>query len=560
MKRSKRFEVLEKRPINLDGFSDEWAEVGLIAMDSPYDPIPSVKVDGGIIVEMDGKTFEEFDSIDSFIAEYAIDIENTEKYMSIEDHKLAKMIIDVNIPRDEIIKICCAITPAKLTKVVSCLNMVEIMMAQMKMRARKKPENQAHVTNLKDNPALLAADAAEAALRGFAEIETTTAVSRYAPYNALALLVGGLSNRKGILSQCSLEEATELQLGMKGFTTYAETISVYGTEAIMTDGDDTPWSKGFIASIYASRGIKIRFTSGTGSELLMGNTERCSMLYLEARCLAMIRGCGVQGTQNGSVSCIGIPASVPGGFRAIAAENLMASLLNLEVAAGNDQTFTHSDMRRMSKMFPQFVAGTDFITSGFSSVPNSEDMFAGSNMDCDDYDDWYVLQRDMAVDGGIIPIKEEDAIRARKEGVEALRDVFKYFDLPEITDEEVDAAIFAYSSSDMPKRDMVEDLKAAERFYSNNYTGLDVVKALYNTGHIEAAENVLFMLKQRVSGDYLQTAAIFDKNGMIISALNNSNEYTGPGTGYKISPELWRQIIKKEDSLMETSFEDVINE
>ena len=54
------------------------------------------------------------------------------------------------------------------------------------------------------------------------------------------------------MTQCSLEEATELELGMRGFTAYAETISVYGTEDVFTDGDDTPWSKGFLASAYAS--------------------------------------------------------------------------------------------------------------------------------------------------------------------------------------------------------------------------------------------------------------------------------------------------------------------
>lgn len=538
----------------MDGFSDEWEEVGLIAMDSTYDPKPSARVEGGKIVEMDGKTLEEFDSIDTFIAYYAINVENLEEYMAMEDLEIAKMLVDINVPRSRILEICSSITPAKLTKVVSCLNMVELMMAQMKMRSRKKTANQAHVTNLYDNPVLIAADAADAALRGFAEIETTTAVSRYAPFNALSLLVGGLSGRTGVLSQCSLEESTELQLGMKGFTTYAETVSVYGTESVLTDGDDTPWSKGFLTSIYASRGIKIRFTSGTGSELLMGSTEKRSMLYLEARCLYLTKACGSQGTQNGSVSCIGIPAAVPGGFRAIAAENLMASLLNLEVASGNDQTFTHSDMRRMSKMFPQFMAGTDFITSGYSAVPNSDDMFAGSNMDVADYDDWYILQRDMCVDGGIIPVKEADVIDVRQKGAKALQDVFRYFDLPEITDAEVEAAVFAYSSEDMPHRNIVEDLKAAERFNKKNVTGLDVARALYETGHTETAENVLFMLKQRISGDYLQTAAIFTETGTIVSALNNENQYTGPGSGYTISPELWRKLTEKQEALEPKDF------
>ena len=69
------------------------------------------------------------------------------------------------------------------------------------------------------------------------------------------------------MTQCALEEATELMLGMRGFTTYAETISVYGTEPVFMDGDDTPYSKAFLASCYASRGLKMRFTSGTGSEV-----------------------------------------------------------------------------------------------------------------------------------------------------------------------------------------------------------------------------------------------------------------------------------------------------
>lgn len=548
MKRSKRFEILEKRPINLDGFSEEWAEVGLIAMESQYDPVPSIEIENGIVVEMDGKRREEFDSIDLFIADYGISLEHAETAMKIDTLTIARMLVDVNIPREEIIQITTAITPAKITKVMSHLNVVEIMMAQMKMRSRRRPSNQAHITNLEDNPILMAADAAEAVLRGFSEIETTTAVSRYAPFNALALLVGGLCGKKRVLSQCSLEEALELKMGMKGLTSYAETVSVYGTEAVMTDGDDTPWSKGFLASIYASRGIKMRFTSGTGAEVLMGNTEKKSMLYLEARCLFLTKGCGVQGTQNGSVSCIGIPGAVPGGFRVIAAENLMASMLNLEVASGNDQTFTHSDMRRMSKVFMQLLPGTDFISSGFSAMPNYDDMFAGSNTDCDDYDDWYILQRDMRVDGGIHPIKEEDAIRVRNMAAKALQGVFQYFDLPEITEAEVETATYAYSSYDMPKRNMVEDLKAAEQFLANN-TGFDVAKALWEKGFHDVSENVLDMLKQRITGDYLHTAAIFDEEFNLESALNDPNLYEGPGTGYQISEERWNKIIQKENIL-----------
>ena len=42
--KSKRFEVLAARPVNQDGYVQEWPEVGLIAMNSPFDPKPSIKI------------------------------------------------------------------------------------------------------------------------------------------------------------------------------------------------------------------------------------------------------------------------------------------------------------------------------------------------------------------------------------------------------------------------------------------------------------------------------------------------------------------------------------
>jgi len=154
---------------------------------------------------------------------------------------------------------------------------------------------------------------------------------------------------------------------MKGLTTYAETLSVYGTERTFVDGDDTPWSKAFLASAYASRGVKIRFTSGTGSEALMGHAEQRSMLYLEARCLLVVRGAGSQGVQNGSISCIALPESLPGGVRAVLAENLLAAMLGLEVASGNDALASHSEIRKTAKLMLQFIPAR--ISSSPATAP-----------------------------------------------------------------------------------------------------------------------------------------------------------------------------------------------
>lgn len=104
-KRSKRFQTLEDRPVHKDGFIGEWIETGLIAMGSPNDPTPSVKVSGGKIVEMDGKRREDFDMIDQFIADYAIDVSITEEAMSKSDVELARMLVDINTPAEEVRKI-----------------------------------------------------------------------------------------------------------------------------------------------------------------------------------------------------------------------------------------------------------------------------------------------------------------------------------------------------------------------------------------------------------------------------------------------------------------------
>lgn len=72
MKRSKRIEALDRRAVNKDGFIDEWPEMGFVAMHSPYDPKPSVKIENNIITELDGKKREDFDFLDQFIADYAI--------------------------------------------------------------------------------------------------------------------------------------------------------------------------------------------------------------------------------------------------------------------------------------------------------------------------------------------------------------------------------------------------------------------------------------------------------------------------------------------------------
>ncbi|MGE2729991.1 propanediol/glycerol family dehydratase large subunit [Mycolicibacterium vaccae] len=542
VRHSLRTLALEGRPVNLDGFVEEWPEVGMVAMDSPFDPEPSVRVENGVIVEMDGTERADFDFIDQFIADKAIDVETSEASMALPAAEIARMLVDPRVTRQEVIAVTSGLTPAKLLAVAKTLNIVEIMMGMQKMRARRTPANQGHCTSARDNPVQVVCDAAEASLRGFSEVETTLGVVRYAPLVAMAQQIGSQVGTGGPLTQCALEEATELDLGMRGITGYAETISVYGTEPVFVDGDDTPWSKAFLAAAYASRGIKMRFTSGTGSEVQMGNAQGKSMLYLEIRCILIAKGAGVQGLQNGSISCIGVPGAVPAGIRAVAAENLIASAVDLECASGNDQSFSHSPMRRTARLMPQMMPGTDLVCSGYSTMPNYDDMFAGSNLDSDDYDDFNTIQRDLQIDGGLRHVKESEILAVRTRAAKALQAVFAYLDLPPITDAEVDTAVYADGSRDLLPRDVLEDLKGAQRVMDRNITGLDLVKALDATGFSDVAENLLAVLRQRVSGDLLQTSAILTRDLEVLSAVNDANDYQGPDTGYRPSGARWEEM------------------
>jgi propanediol dehydratase large subunit len=502
---------------------------------------------------MDGKRREEFDMIDTWIADHCIDISVAEEAMAKDSGEFARMLVDINVPRSKVVRLSVGMTPAKILDVLKRMNVVELMMAMQKLRPRRTPSNQAHVTNLKDTPALLAADAAEAAYRGFSELETTVGVGRYAPMNALSILVGSQTGRPGVITQCAVEEALELTMGMRGFTAYAETVSVYGTEQVFVDGDDTPWSKSFLASAYASRGLKMRYTSGTGSEVQMGYAEGKSMLYLEIRCVMITKGAGVQGLQNGSISVIGVPGAVPSGIRAVLAENVATVLMDLEVASGNDQTFTHSPIRNTARMLMQFLPGTDLVFSGYSSVPNYDNMFAGSTHDCDDYDDYLVLQRDLQVDGGLRPVTEEGVIAIRNKGARALQAVFQELGLPPVTDAEVEAATYAHGSKDVPDRNVPEDLRAIDQMMKRGTTGVEVVRALAKHGFRDVAGAVLNMLKAKVSGDYLHTSAIFDDRFEVLSAVNDPNDYAGPGSGYRLEGARWEllkdipQAISPED-------------
>ena len=190
----------------------------------------------------------------------------------------------------------------------------------------------------------------------------------------------------------------------------------------------------------------------------------------------------------------------------------------------------------------QFLPGTDFVTSGYSVMPRHDNTFGGGNFDADDIDEWLTIQRDWQVDAGIEPVAEDEVLRVRESAARAVQAVFAELGLPPVSDAEVEAATVGYDSTEMPDRDRAADVEAADDFLARGVSGLDVALALDRRGFGEVAEAIVSMQRQRISADYLQTAAVIDADGLVHSAVNDPNVYSGPGTGYRLEGERWRLL------------------
>ena len=528
-----RIRFMDEQRVNLDGFAHEDVGLGLVALTSPFDRPPSLLIEDGVVVELDGRPREEFDSLDAIIARHGIDLGVADEAMALDDVAFARLFVDFAVSRAEVVRLVAGTTPAKLARVVALLRPAELTLAMTKMRARRTPSNQAHVTNRLDDPLLLAADAATAGAFGFRELETTVPVLADAPSNAVAVTIGSVVGSAGVLVQCSVEEAMELEMGIRGLVSYAETVSLYGTESVFVDGDDTPYSKAVLAAGYASRGVKMRVSSGAGAEVLMGGAEQCSMLYLESRCVSLARAMGVQGVQNGGIDGASVAGAVPRGVREMMAENLMVMARNLEACTGNDALMSESHVRRTSRTLPILLAGSDYVCSGFGSIQRYDNMFGPSQWNAEDVDDWLAMQRDWGVDGGLRTADAAEIGRLRRRAAEACRDVYRWLGLADFTDEHVEAAVDAVGSKDLGDPDPLVVLSAAQAVRSSGLGSLEVARALQECGYDEEARRLLDMLIARVHGDHLQTSAIFDEDMRVLSLVTDPNDYAGPGTGYE---------------------------
>ena len=79
-----------------------------------FDPKPALTLGTGHVASMDGVAAADFDMIDVFIARYHLDPEVALEAMAMPSLEVARMLVDMNVPRTELVRLARGMTPAKL--------------------------------------------------------------------------------------------------------------------------------------------------------------------------------------------------------------------------------------------------------------------------------------------------------------------------------------------------------------------------------------------------------------------------------------------------------------
>src|SRR6476619_2969849 len=119
---SERFRSREQRELRRELLIAPYPELGLVAMDGPDDPEPSLLVEAGRVVEIDCRREEDFDVLDAFIARRGIDLEVVTEAAALTDQAIARRLVDVDHLREELVRLSRGMTPARLARIVSSLD------------------------------------------------------------------------------------------------------------------------------------------------------------------------------------------------------------------------------------------------------------------------------------------------------------------------------------------------------------------------------------------------------------------------------------------------------
>ena len=112
--------------------------LGLVAMASPNDPEPSIEIVDGEIVELDGRARADFDVARPLHRRATASTSTPPRSpWRCRTSELAHRLVDVDVPRAELVRLSRGLTPARLAQVLALLDPVEMMFALKRLRARR---------------------------------------------------------------------------------------------------------------------------------------------------------------------------------------------------------------------------------------------------------------------------------------------------------------------------------------------------------------------------------------------------------------------------------------
>jgi propanediol dehydratase large subunit len=197
------------------------------------------------------------------------------------------------------------------------------------------------------------------------------------------------------------------------------------------------------------------------------------------------------------------------------------------------------------------MSGTDYICSGFGSVQAYDNSFNASLFNGEEFEDFLAIQRDYLIDGGLSHVAEDRILEGRERAISALTAVLEELDLPALSEAQKESVLYASGSAETDSLTPGGIATLNETLQARGITVLEVIRALAKRGFETEAERLVMMLRHRVAGDYLQTSA-FIRDGKVISAVNDTNNYLGPGSGYRVSEERRGEIAAMRDTLSGT--------
>jgi hypothetical protein len=103
--------------------------------DSAGTRVPSLRLVGTEVRELDGRDVADFDAADAFVARYGLDLNVAAEAMQIDAVTFGRMLVHPAAPAEDLVRVAGGMTPAQLTVAVADLRPGELAMAAAKLRS-----------------------------------------------------------------------------------------------------------------------------------------------------------------------------------------------------------------------------------------------------------------------------------------------------------------------------------------------------------------------------------------------------------------------------------------